>query len=207
MWSLTSCQAVDMEWLIWLSLLLTYLPVTGKMSLLCFFSYHYVHYSIGIITLSGNSLLHFRHCGFCSTLAWWFICNFLGCKILKLLNVSIIPESMEEIGSCLSQPYKAIWRKKGEKVVLNCTVSSDCSAKDWQYEWFSFKENSHIRLPLDNPLKYRLEKASLFIESLHANDSGIYHCAAVSNGEPVQGTQYVGWGTPLVVTGKRENCL
>lgn len=103
--------------------------------------------------------------------------------------------------SCLSQPNKVIWQKIGQSAVLPCTVSSRCSGL--RYEWFVFKENSHLRLNvLDNSLKYSLEGAHLHINSLHVNDSGIYYCAAVSHGDPAPGAQHVGSGTTLVVRGK-----
>nr|XP_046271142.1 uncharacterized protein si:ch211-139g16.8 isoform X2 [Scatophagus argus] len=143
--------------------------------------------------------------------------SFTGCEATNmkwlfwfslLISYLSVIESMEKMGkaeSCLSQPNKVIWQKIGQSVVLPCFVSSHCSAKDWRYEWFSFKENSHFHLKLlDNPLKYRLEGASLHINSLHANDSGIYHCAAVSDGEPAPGAQHVGPGTTLVMKEKTK---
>lgn len=114
---------------------------------------------------------------------------------------------MKKADCCLSQPNNVIWQKIGQSTVLPCTPSSHCSTKDWKYEWFSFKEKRHIRLKvLENPEKYRLEGASLHINSLHMNDSGIYHCAAVFLGAPAKGGQHVGPGTTLVVRGKREKC-
>lgn len=98
-----------------------------------------------------------------------------------------------------------IWRKAGYKVVLPCTVRQECSAQHWKYEWFSFKENSHIRLKLGKHVdKYKLDGASLQISSLHVNDSGIYHCAAVLQGKPGRGMQHVGPGTTLIVKGEKD---
>lgn len=109
--------------------------------------------------------------------------------------------------SCLTQPNKTIWRKVGNNVILPCTVNPDCPSRPWKYEWFSFKENSHIRLNLTkDPDKYKLDGASLHITSLQVNDSGIYHCAAAMQEEPGQGTQHVGPGMTLVVKGEREKC-
>ncbi|XP_041813793.1 immunoglobulin superfamily member 6 [Chelmon rostratus] len=104
--------------------------------------------------------------------------------------------------SCLSQPNKVIWRKTGQSAVLPCTVSSNCSSRYRQYEWFTFKDNFHFRIRLDNHLKYTLDGASLRIKSLHTNDSGIYLCAAVSHGDPAPDAQHVGLGTTLVVREK-----
>ncbi|KAM9346670.1 uncharacterized protein ABDE67_013313 [Symphorus nematophorus] len=120
-----------------------------------------------------------------------------------LLTHLPLSESKDTAESCLSQPNTVIWRKMGQSAVLPCTVSSHCTDKDWEYEWFSFKDNFHLRLkPHDNHLKYRLLGASLHIKSLNANDSGIYHCAAVSTGKPASGEQHVGMGTTLVVREK-----
>lgn len=114
-----------------------------------------------------------------------------------------IPENMQQDESCLSQPNRVMWRQSGESAVLKCSVNSDCSAKGLHYEWFAFRENIHHRLqPQLKSLKYSLDGASLNIKSLHINDSGIYHCAAVSSGDPAPGAQHVGLGTTLVVKGK-----
>uniref|UniRef100_A0A3B4U6D1 Ig-like domain-containing protein n=1 Tax=Seriola dumerili TaxID=41447 RepID=A0A3B4U6D1_SERDU len=100
---------------------------------------------------------------------------------------------------CLTQPVKEIWRKVGQDAVVPCNVSLHCSATGLHYEWFVFKETSHPRLNLRNPVKYSLDGAFLHIRSLNANDSGIYHCAAVWPGQPANGTQHVGVGTTLIV--------
>ncbi|XP_008284796.1 uncharacterized protein LOC103360706 [Stegastes partitus] len=134
--SFTSCQATEMDRLLWLSLLLTHLPAV---------------------------------------------------------------ESMNRAENCVSQPDKTIWEKTGEAALLPCTISVDCSAEDLRYEWFVFKESVHYRLNLtDN--KYNLSGASLQINSLQGNDSGIYHCAAAATGRAEACcTQHVGTGTALVV--------
>lgn len=144
---------------------------------------------------------------YCSTTAQWFLSHISGFKSVQFLP-SITPESMKEAKSCLSQPNKVIWRKTGQGVTLPCTVTPPCSDKDLQFEWFFFKENVHLRLTsLNNPLKYVPNGAFLHISSLHVNDSGIYHCAAVTHGDSALGSQHVGSGTTLVVRGKRENCF
>lgn len=110
---------------------------------------------------------------------------------------------MKHTTTCLSQEPGIIRRKAGNKVVLSCTVYPDCHAQPWKYEWFLFKENYHILLkPGENSDKYKLDGASLQISALHANDSGIYHCAAVARGKPGRGMQHVGPGTTLVVKGE-----
>ncbi len=66
--SFTRCQAADMEWLTWFSLMFTFLPLTGKMSVLCIF--YTIIYIIPLeYVLSGNWMLHFRNHSFCSTIA------------------------------------------------------------------------------------------------------------------------------------------
>ncbi|XP_044036977.1 uncharacterized protein si:ch211-139g16.8 [Siniperca chuatsi] len=112
---------------------------------------------------------------------------------------SLLLTYLPVIESCISQHDEVIWQKTGQNAVLHCTLSSQCLAEDVRYEWFSFKENFHIRLNLlDNPLKYSLNGASLHISSVHDNDSGIYYCAA-SHGGHASGTEHVGSGTTLVV--------
>ncbi|XP_074553131.1 uncharacterized protein LOC141809830 [Halichoeres trimaculatus] len=124
--------------------------------------------------------------------------------LFTLLLFSLpVTESMRKDESCLSQPKRVIQKKSGQSVVLQCTKSSHCLTQDPQFEWFCFRENSHLRLNLhSNPQKYSLEGASLRIESLHGNDSGIYHCAATSLPGRASGNQLVGLGTTLVVTEK-----
>lgn len=101
-----------------------------------------------------------------------------------------------------------IYHKTGQSAILSCTINPWCSADDWEYEWFSFQENFYFRLtPLENHHKYTLHGANLHIHSLVTNDSGIYHCAAASRGEPARGKQHVGLGTTLVVRGKTEHCF
>ncbi|XP_044186756.1 immunoglobulin superfamily member 6 [Thunnus albacares] len=118
---------------------------------------------------------------------------------LLLTYLSVI-ESAGKTESCLSQPGDIIWKKTGHNAVLSCTVSSQCSTKNLEYEWFAFKENTPLRLDLgSNQKKYILNGTSLHIQSLNVNDSGIYHCAAVPKEAPAPGEQYVGTGTTLEV--------
>ncbi|KAG7505343.1 immunoglobulin superfamily member 6 [Solea senegalensis] len=121
---------------------------------------------------------------------------------LVLTNLPVT-ESMRKVNDCLRQPQKEILKERGQVVVLPCNGSSECLAIGVRYEWFLFKEHSHVRLNLrDNPLKYTLNGASLRIKSLQKNDSGIYHCAAVCSELTAEsGTQHVGPGTVLTVTG------
>ncbi|KAM8724829.1 immunoglobulin superfamily member 6 [Acanthopagrus schlegelii] len=122
---------------------------------------------------------------------------------LLLANLPVTESMTEEEKSCLSQPNRMIWRKTGQSVTLPCNVNPSCLDKDLQFEWFFFRENVHLRLTsLNNPLKYVLIGAYLHISTLHVNDSGIYHCAAVMHGDSAPGSQYVGSGTGLVVREK-----
>ncbi|XP_056870352.1 immunoglobulin superfamily member 6 isoform X1 [Takifugu flavidus] len=117
-----------------------------------------------------------------------------------LLSYLTLSDCMKNTLTCLSQEPRIIWRKAGNKVVLSCTVNPECHTQPWKYEWFLFKENSHILLkPGENSDKYKLDGASLQISALHTNDSGIYHCAAALRGKPRRGMQHVGPGTTLVV--------
>lgn len=118
------------------------------------------------------------------------------------------PDSLKNTESCLSQPVNIIRRQVGSYVNIPCIIREECPGQPWKYEWFSFKETYHIRLNLrENPDKYRLNGAELHISSLQVNDSGIYHCAAVSQGEPGRGRQHVGHGTTLIVKGEREKSV
>lgn len=102
---------------------------------------------------------------------------------------------MSKDKSCSSQPDEVIWRKTGQSAEIPCTVT--CSDKPMHYEWFVFKESVHLRLNWPDK-----DQTSLHINSLQANDSGIYYCAAVTSGDPEPGKLYVGLGTTLVVKGK-----
>ncbi|CAN9505243.1 unnamed protein product [Ophioblennius macclurei] len=102
---------------------------------------------------------------------------------------------------CLKQPSQQIWRKISQTVDLQCTVSQHCPVKEFQYEWFVFKEDTHQRLRLPSD-KYSLKEATLHIKSLHANDSGIYHCAAFSKRESGCCAHHVGPGQTLIVRDK-----
>ncbi|XP_063760134.1 immunoglobulin superfamily member 6 [Eleginops maclovinus] len=114
-----------------------------------------------------------------------------------LLTYLPVTESMED---CLTQPNNMIWQKTGQSVFLKCTLHSHCLRKEFQFGWFAFKENFHLRLNLSkNFQKYSLDNASLNIKSLHTNDSGIYYCAVWSNAKAA-GAQYIALGTTLVVS-------
>lgn len=129
--------------------------------------------------------------------------NVLSKLILNLLRL-FTPDSLKNTESCLSQP-NIIWRKVGSYVDIPCVVHEECPGQPWKYEWFLFKESYHIRLKLrEGPDKRRRNGADLRISSLQVNDSGIYHCAVVSQGKPGRGTQHVGPGTTLIVKGERE---
>ncbi|XP_029365311.1 immunoglobulin superfamily member 6 [Echeneis naucrates] len=105
--------------------------------------------------------------------------------------------------NCIVKQQEEVWVKTGEDASVECHVSSECSAEVSKQEWFVFKETSHLRLNLENSIKYSLEKKALHIQSLSANDSGIYHCAVVFVGQPGSGRQHVGPGTYLIVTENR----
>ncbi|AWP18906.1 Hypothetical protein SMAX5B_021043 [Scophthalmus maximus] len=119
---------------------------------------------------------------------------------LMLTHLPVTESTGNAIG-CITQPGEEIRQKTGQVAILPCNISSNCPARGWRYGWFVFKENSHLRLNLNNPLKYRLDGASLHIKSLNTNDSGIYHCAAVWLEPPTSGLHHVGSGTALTVTG------
>lgn len=130
--------------------------------------------------------------------------NIFSKLIINLLRL-FTPDSSKNTESCLSQLPEIISRKVGSDADIPCEVRKGCPGQPWKYEWFSFKENSHIHLQLrENPGKYSLNGAYLHISSLQENDSGIYHCAAVSLVELGQGMRHVGPGTTLIVKGERE---
>ncbi|XP_029945022.1 immunoglobulin superfamily member 6-like [Salarias fasciatus] len=116
-----------------------------------------------------------------------------------LLTHLRVTDCASKKGECIHQPNREIWKKIGASVDLQCTVH--CRAQKTQYEWFVFKENTHLRLSLPND-KYSLKGAALHIKSLHGNDSGIYHCAAFSSGGPGCCEHHVGPGETLIVSDK-----
>ncbi|XP_037332968.2 uncharacterized protein si:ch211-139g16.8 [Pungitius pungitius] len=113
-----------------------------------------------------------------------------------LLSYLPVTESVTK-EDCFPPPNKTMRRQTGTNAILKCPIESRCF-KDPHYEWFVFKENLHVHLNLSSN-KYSLEGSSLKINSLQVNDSGIYHCAVVSSGDPASGAQHVALGTPLVV--------
>ncbi|XP_075942118.1 uncharacterized protein LOC142944843 [Anarhichas minor] len=124
----------------------------------------------------------------------------------RLVWFSLLLSYLPVTESCLSQPNKTMWRNPGQSAVLKCIVSPACSAS-LHYEWFTFKENRHLRLNLNSDNhRYSLDGASLNIKSLHVNDCGIYHCA-VWRGDPAQGAQYVGLGATLVVREQKRTMM
>ncbi|KAM4531468.1 uncharacterized protein PAE49_023663 [Odontesthes bonariensis] len=104
-------------------------------------------------------------------------------------------ESKDEEQSCLSQPNKVIWHETGQSALLPCNISSRCKAEKQQ--WFAFKDDNILRLSLAG--RYSLLGASLQIQSLNVNDSGIYYCAVESTNCC---QEYVALGTTLVVREK-----
>lgn len=115
-------------------------------------------------------------------------------SFILLFSCLSVTQTTGEDEVCLSQPKNIIFRKTGRSVNIPCTVASECSGLE--FKWFVFKENSHSELNTDHP-NYSLDGASLNIKSLNMSDSGVYHCAAISNGEPAR--QYIALGTTLVV--------
>ncbi|XP_034448038.1 uncharacterized protein si:ch211-139g16.8 [Hippoglossus hippoglossus] len=127
--------------------------------------------------------------------------DWLFCFSLMLTHL-LLTDSSENTEICLSQPHRETWRETEQEVVLRCTVSSHCSQESFNYMWIVFKEDSHFPLKLNGiPPKYSLDRASLRIKPLNINDTGIYYCAAVRSGNPANGSQHVGLGTALTVTG------
>lgn len=160
--------------------------------------FHLVTSETNLLVNNSPAIAYVLNFLYYDTLVWWR---------LKPLRLTLIPEGNTNSESCnLSQPDEVLWKKIGQSVELPCAISSGCSGTGWQYEWLTCKESVCFRLKLpEYPQKYKLNKASLQITALHANDSGIYHCAAVSGGHQAQGSQHVGLGTTLVVRGRREN--
>uniref|UniRef100_A0A674D1Q9 Ig-like domain-containing protein n=1 Tax=Salmo trutta TaxID=8032 RepID=A0A674D1Q9_SALTR len=85
---------------------------------------------------------------------------------------------------------------------LPCNIAYDINRKI-DVLWFVFKQDAHHSVNLmTQQHKYSLERNSLNINSLQANDSGVYHCAAVFRDVVCSGAQEIGQGTTLVVRGK-----
>uniref|UniRef100_A0A4W5RS56 Ig-like domain-containing protein n=1 Tax=Hucho hucho TaxID=62062 RepID=A0A4W5RS56_9TELE len=105
-------------------------------------------------------------------------------------------------GLSLHQPDEVIWRVGGQSASLPCNIAYDTSSK-MDFLWFVFKQDAHHSVNLmTQQHKYSLERNSLNINSLQANDSGVYHCAALFRDVVCSGAQEIGQGTTLVVRGK-----
>jgi hypothetical protein len=105
-------------------------------------------------------------------------------------------------GLSLHQPDDIIWRIGGQSASLPCNIVYDTN-RNIDFLWFVFKQDAHHSVDLiTQQHKYSLEKNSLNINSLQANDSGVYHCAALFRDVVCSGAQEIGQGTTLVVRGK-----
>nr|XP_040046931.1 immunoglobulin superfamily member 6 isoform X2 [Gasterosteus aculeatus aculeatus] len=122
--------------------------------------------------------------------------------LLSYLPLTVtVTESVTKNESCFPPPKKILLRQTGRIAVLNCPIESHCF-KDLRYRWFVFKENMHAHLDFRSDFgleKYTQEGASLQINSVQVNDSGIYHCAVESGVDPAPRAQHVALGTTLVV--------
>lgn len=188
--SLTGCRAADMDRLFWCSLLLNFLKLSGRIWIV-------VHLKERTCYLVASETKQSSRCS---------LTNLSGRGWNHYSSLFLLPEGCTNSESCLSQPAEVFWRKTGQSVDLPCTISSPCSGSRWQYEWLACKEQRCYQLKLhENPQKYQPNGASLHITTLQANDSGIYHCAAVSGQQQAnQGCQHVGLGTTLMVRGRRD---
>ncbi|CAB1342297.1 unnamed protein product [Coregonus sp. 'balchen'] len=99
----------------------------------------------------------------------------------------------------LHQPDEVIWRIGGQTASLPCNITYDTNM-EIDLIWFVFKEDAHHSVDLmTQQHKYSLERNALNINSLQANDSGVYHCAALFKNVVCSGAQEIGQGTTLVV--------
>ncbi|XP_036794824.1 immunoglobulin superfamily member 6-like isoform X1 [Oncorhynchus mykiss] len=102
-------------------------------------------------------------------------------------------------GLSLHQPDDIIWRIGGQSASLPCNIAYDTN-RNIDFLWFVFKQDAHHSVDLiTQQHKYSLERNSLNINSLQANDSGVYHCAALFRDVVCSGAQEIGQGTTLVV--------
>ncbi|KAM8824391.1 uncharacterized protein ACB058_020646 isoform 2-T2 [Synchiropus picturatus] len=118
--------------------------------------------------------------------------------VLVLTRLSLT-ESVTQAENCIFQRSTPIWKKTGHDVNLTCKVKENCFISDLDFQWFIFKEDSHFLLSNKHDPRFTFSGASLIIKSTNANDSGIYHCAALERGGAKSGAQYVGTGSTLVV--------
>lgn len=125
-----------------------------------------------------------------------------------IIRVSLFtPVIMENKENCppglsLHQPDDIIWRIGGQSASLPCNIAYDTN-RNIDFLWFVFKQDAHHSVDLmTQQHKYSLERNSLNINSLQANDSGVYHCAALFRDVVCSGAQEIGQGTTLVVRGK-----
>ncbi|KAM8844226.1 immunoglobulin superfamily member 6 [Spinachia spinachia] len=115
------------------------------------------------------------------------------------LLLSYLPVTVSMKKSCVPLQTKRMVQQTGTNAVLKCAIESHCF-NELHYEWFIFNARTHAHLNLSSDSqKYSLEGTSLKIKSLLVNDSGIYHCAVESSGDPAPGAQHVALGTTLVV--------
>uniref|UniRef100_A0A8C7K4J1 Ig-like domain-containing protein n=1 Tax=Oncorhynchus kisutch TaxID=8019 RepID=A0A8C7K4J1_ONCKI len=120
------------------------------------------------------------------------------------LFTPVIMENKENChpGLSLHQPDDIIWRIGGQSASLPCNIVYDTN-RNIDFLWFVFKQDAHHSVDLmTQQHKYSLERNSLNINSLQANDSGVYHCAALFRDVVCSGAQEIGQGTTLVVREK-----
>ncbi|XP_053707816.1 uncharacterized protein si:ch211-139g16.8 isoform X2 [Synchiropus splendidus] len=116
-----------------------------------------------------------------------------------LLTRLSLTESVTQAENCIFQRPTPIWKKTGHDANLTCKVKENCFTSDLDFQWFIFKEDSHFLLSNKHDPRFTFSGSSLIIKSTNANDSGIYHCAALERGGAKSGAQYVGTGSILVV--------
>lgn len=103
----------------------------------------------------------------------------------------------------VQQPTELMRKKEQESVSIPCAVNVSSCQHTPQISWYVFRKDYHYQIDVSSqPLKYKVDHHDLEISSLSKTDCGVYYCAAALLNVAHDGTQAIGQGTTLKVSGK-----